>query len=478
LSKTKIIATVGPACASPDVLRQLVEAGVHIFRLNFAHGGHDEMARHVGNIRKLGDELDRPIGILGDLGGPKIRLGDLPGGMLQLDPEERYAFVGEEDPQDPKTLTTTHDGLLGALQVGNRVLLADGMVSLRVVEKSPRRAVCVVERPGTVRSGQGVNLPGVRLSLPTLTDKDGADLEWMMAHEIDFVGLSFVRSADDVRELRRRIGAIEPERAPLIVAKIEKREAVDQLDEILGETDAVMVARGDLGVDVDVAEVPLIQKRIIRACNRHQVPVITATQMLDSMERNPLPTRAEASDVANAVLDGTDAVMLSGETAIGEHPLASAQVMHRIVCEAEGMVAPGRETVFEASSRNIATQMTRAVAQSALHAAEEIGARLIAVVTWSGRTAVAVSALRNTMPILAITGSRHTARRLSIAWGVSALATERFDAAPRELLDLVVGWGREQDLLEAGDRIVLVGTTDWTQDGKNLMVVQTIGQSA
>jgi pyruvate kinase len=354
------------------------------------------------------------------------------------------------------------------------VLLADGMVSFRVVEKSGRRALCAVEQPGTVRSGQGVNLPGVKLSLPSVTDKDGADLEWMIAHELDFVGLSFVRTADDVRELRRRMDGIEPQRAPLIVAKIEKREAVDQLEEILGETDAVMVARGDLGVDVDVAEVPLIQKRIIRACNRRQVPVITATQMLDSMERNRLPTRAEASDVANAVLDGTDAVMLSGETAIGEHPLDSVRVMHRIVREAEGMVIPGKGAVFEASSRNIATQMTRAVAHSALHAAEELEASLIVVLTRSGRTAVAVSALRNKMPILAITGTRHTARRLSMVWGVSALATERFDAPPRELLDLVAGWGREQGLLKAGDRIVLVGTTDWTQPGKNLMVVQTI----
>ncbi len=472
--KTKVVATVGPACGSPDRLRRMAAAGVDIFRLNFAHGQHEQMAEHVAAIRRIADELDRPVGILGDLGGPKIRLGALTDGALQVDRGRKYAFVSEADPNDPTALTTTYDGLIDDLDVDDPVLLADGTVALRVVEKLPDRAVCVVEQPGLLRSGQGVNLPGIGLRVPSITEKDRTDLAWAVAHGLDFIGLSFVRRASDIQHLRRLIEELKPQQSPYIVAKIEKPEAVAELEGILAETDAVMVARGDLGVEVDIVRVPALQKRIIRACNRRRVPVITATQMLDSMHRNTLPTRAEASDVANAVLDGTDAVMLSGETAIGNYPLRSVTMMIRIVREAEPLMVANRELPIGVSSRNVATETTRAVALSAMHAAEQLAANLIVVLTRSGKTALAVSELRSPISILALTDSPHTARRLCIAWGVRCVVTDVCRGTPQQMMEFVVDWGRRQEVLEAGQYVVLVGTTDWARPGKDLMLVHTV----
>ncbi len=476
LAKTKIVATLGPACNSPDMLRQMVVAGVDIFRLNFAHGSHEVLAESVTAIRQIAAELGRPVGILGDLGGPKIRLEDLPGGSLRVDWGERYSFVHETDPEDPTQFSTTYDGLIDDLKVNDPVLLADGTVALRVVEKHADRAVCVVEQPGLLRSGQGVNLPGVDLRVPSVTEKDRADLAWAVAQGLDFIGLSFVRRGDDIHELRRLIGELGPEHLPFIVAKIEKPEAVVALEGILTEADVVMVARGDLGVEIDIVRVPAIQKQIIRECNRQRVPVITATQMLDSMQHNRIPTRAEASDVANAVLDGSDAVMLSGETAIGDYPLLSVAMMSRIVQEAEPFVVPHKELPIGVSSRNAATQMTRAVTLGAMHAAEQLAANLIVVLTRSSKTAIAVSELRSPIPILALTDSPRTARRLCVAWGVTALVTDVCQKPPECWMDSVVEWGRQQGILETGHRVVLVGSTDWTQPGKDLMLVHTVAE--
>ncbi len=474
LAKTKIVATLGPACDSPDMLRQMVVAGVDIFRLNFAHGRHDELAESVVAIRKMAAELGRSVGILGDLGGPKIRLGTLPGGSQRVDRGERYAFVHNPDPDNPTEFSATYNGLVDDLKVDDPVLLADGTVALRVVDKQADRAVCVVEQPGLLRSGQGVNLPGVDLRVPSVTEKDRADLAWAVAQGLDFIGLSFVRRADDIYELRRLIGQLNPEHSPFIVAKIEKPEAVVELDGILTQADVIMVARGDLGVEIDIVRVPAIQKQIIRECNRQRVPVITATQMLDSMQHSQMPTRAEASDVANAVLDGSDAVMLSGETAIGEYPLQSVVMMSRIVQEAEPFVVPHKELPIGVSSRNAATQMTRAVALGAMHAAEQLAADLIVVLTRSSKTAIAVSELRSPIPILALTDSPQTARRLCVAWGVTALVTDVCQKTPECWMEFVVTWGRQQGILETGHRVVLVGSTNWTQPGKDLMLVHTV----
>lgn len=473
LAKTKIVATVGPACDAPEMLGRMVTAGVDIFRLNFAHGEHSSLVRIIAAIRQIAEELDRPVGILGDLGGPKIRLGNLPGGTLEVAEERRYAFAREAVADDPEALTTTYDGLVDDVEIGDFVLLADGTVTLRVVEKHPDRAVCSVEQPGMLRSGQGVNLPGSDLRVPTLTEKDRSDLVWALAQGLDFIGLSFVRRAEDIRLLRRLVDESKPEHVPFIVAKIEKPEAVRELDGILLETDAVMVARGDLGVEVDIVKVPVIQKRIISACNRRQVPVITATQMLDSMQYHSLPTRAEASDVANAVLDGSDAVMLSGETAIGKYPLRSVVMMSRIVGEAEPFVISSKE-LPAGTARNAATQATRAIAVSAMQAAEQLAANLIVVITRSGKTAMAVSELRSQIPILALTDSPHTAKRLTVVWGVHAVVTEVCQGTPQQFTAFVVDWGKRRGLLDKGHRIVFVGTTDWTRAEKDLMLVHAV----
>jgi pyruvate kinase len=474
LTKTKIVATVGPACEAPDLLRQMMISGVDVFRLNFAHGSHAEMSGHIAAIRQFARELDRSVGILGDLSGPKIRLGALLDGALQVEADQLYAFVRTPDPDNATALTTTYEGLIDDLRVGDPVLLADGTVSLHVVEKHADRAVCITEQPGLLRSGQGVNLPGVDLRVASITEKDRTDLVWAVEQGLDFIGLSFVRSAKDIRELRQLIAQLNPQHSPFIVAKIEKPEAVADLDAILEETDAVMVARGDLGVEVDIVRVPALQKQIISACNRRRVPVITATQMLDSMQHHRLPTRAEASDVANAVLDGSDAVMLSGETAIGKYPVPAVTMMSRIIREAEPFISSHKELPIGVSSRNAATELTRAVTLGAINAAEQLAADLIVVLTRGGKTAIAVSELRSSIPIIAVTDSPHTARRLSLAWGVRAVVTDVCQRTPRQLGEFVTEWGRRQGILDVGRRFVLVGTTDWTQPGKDLMLVHTV----
>lgn len=474
--KTKIIATVGPACETVATLTELVEAGVDLFRLNFAHGSYDWLAGIVRSIRSVEEALERPIGILGDLAGPKIRLEELPDGAIQCQTGERYEFVRTADPARPHCLTCTYDKLVDELSVGDSVLLADGAVTMSVIEKFPEqgRAVCVVEQPGEIRSRQGVNLPGVKLSTPSLTDKDRVDLAWAVEHELNFVGLSFVRSADDIRLLRDAITALAPVHPPQIIAKIEKMEAVNQLDRILDETDAVMVARGDLGVEVDLALVPILQKRIIRLCNQHRIPVITATQMLDSMQNHNRPTRAEAADVANAVLDGADAIMLSGESAIGKYPVAAVSTMSRIAREAERMLPAVRHTDPHSQPRSRALAVTEAVTLGAARAAEHLSADLIVVATHSGRTALAVSRQRSKIPILGLSDHPHTARRMCLYWGVTPLVTEMVDAAPQQFLRFVVEWCRKQNVLRSGSKLVLVASTNWSAEGHDMLLVHAL----
>ncbi|MFM9058313.1 MAG: pyruvate kinase, partial [Planctomycetaceae bacterium] len=331
--RTKIVATVGPACRDEAVLAGLVEAGVDVFRLNMAHGSIPEHQETLDRVRRVADAAGRPVGVLVDLAGPKIRLGELPGGAVECVEGATVRFVRGTESPDPASFTVTYAPLLDELAVGDSVMLADGTVSLVVEERSAAEARCRVVQGGVIRSRQGVNLPGVKLSVASMSDADWKHAEWAAAAGADFVGLSFVRSAVEVRllkELLRTRGS-----RARVVAKIEKREAVDDLDGIVAAADVVMVARGDLGVEIDVAGMPMVQKRVIRTCQRYQKPVIVATQMLDSMQHARRPTRAETTDVANAILDGADACMLSGETAIGEHPRLVVEMMRRIARETE-----------------------------------------------------------------------------------------------------------------------------------------------
>ncbi len=476
LVKTKIIATVGPACATREQLKGLALAGADIFRLNFAHGTHDWLADVVQAIRDVSRELKRPIGILGDLSGPKIRLGLLPEEGICCMNGGIFEFVETPDPNDPTKLTCTYGQLIDDLQVGDRILLADGIVAMRVLEKdeNERWAKCVVEQPGCIRSRQGINLPGVNLSTPCLTEKDYADLKWAVAQELDYLGLSFVRKAEDVLQLREAIAACNSEFPPFIVAKIEKYEAIEDLTRILQSTDAVMVARGDLGVEVDLPRVPMLQKKIIKQCKEHRIPVITATQMLESMHTSELPTRAEASDVANAVLDGSDAVMLSGETAIGSYPESAVAMMSRICLEAEILVKPVPPIENPIDKQRHATLIIEAVTLGAGAAAEKIDADLIIVATHSGRTALALSKQRKQVPILALSDMASTARRMCLLWGVTPLETEAVHLPSDRMLHYIVEWGKKNDILKSGSRVVLVGQTDWAEAGHDLMLVHVV----
>lgn len=477
LVKTKIIATVGPASDSREMLRKLIIAGVDLFRLNFAHGKHDNLAEVVKNIHELSEELGKPIGILGDLSGPKIRLGVLPGDEIICRQNMSFRFIRGLETNHPQELTCTYESLITDLREGDPILLADGMVAMRVVEKSAdgEFVECVVEREGIIRSKQGVNLPGVQLSTPCLTEKDLKDLAWGVEHGLDYIGLSFVRSADDITHLIDEIEKLNPVEPPHVVAKIEKIEAVSDIEQILKLTDAVMVARGDLGVEVDIERVPIIQKRIIHLCNQYRVPVITATQMLDSMQFNTFPTRAEASDVANAVLDGSDAVMLSGETAVGVSPLAAVSMMSRIVREAARILSSNLHSEETTSNRRLhAREVTEAVTLGAGITAEKLDADLMVTCTHEGKTAMALSKQRRTVPTVALTDRPSTARRITLYWGVTPLLTDVVDKSPQKILKYIVTYGKKLGFLSPGSQIVLISGTDWSSLGHDMLLVHEV----
>ncbi len=472
--RTKIVATVGPASSDPRVMKQMVEAGADVFRLNFSHGTHDEHRASLESIRRIAVETGTQIGVLQDLCGPKIRLGEIAGEAVVCDQDVEFLLAsGRGGGHDPHILTSTYPGLADDLEVDQSVLFADGTVAMDVIDRGPGWARLKVSRPGQIRSHQGINVPQAGLCVEALTAKDLADLDWLAANEVDYVGLSFVRKADDIVKLRSEL-ARRGIRAR-IVAKIEKPQAVANLEAIVAEADAVMVARGDLGVEMDVIRVPAIQKQIIEACRVARVSVITATQMLSSMESTSRPTRAEASDVFNAVLDGTDAVMLSGETAIGQYPVESVAMMSRIVHEAEQHTfsdararalhpgpAPnwaGMEAQSPGVARTARVQpITESVVEAASLISQRLNAALLVVDTHSGRTALALSKHRNRTPTLALTRDQSTARGISLFWGVTPLPLP--DITDRsQLRTFVVDWCRARSLLATGDRVVRIRGT-------------------
>lgn len=476
MTKTRIIATAGPACESPAVIRELILSGVDIFRLNFAHGSLDWLADLVRRIREISAELNRPTAILGDLSGPKIRLGELPGGEFRCGEGQTVRFVRGKESGVPGELTCTYESLIDDVRTGDRILIADGTVTVVVTHKSAdgQYADCVVAQPGLIRSRQGVNLPGVVLSTPSVTEKDRNDLHWALQQGLDFIGLSFVRRAEDITSLKQLIEGLAPANVPLVVAKIEKTEAVADLQNILLATDAVMVARGDLGVESEISRLPVLQKQIIRACNEQRIPVITATQMLDSMQSNDLPTRAEVSDVANAVIDGTDAVMLSGETAIGQNPVQCVRMMDRIAHAAEPLVPSVNVHDLKNDCSRRARPVTEAVTRGAIAAADYLNADLIVVATITGRTALALSRLRSSVPILAVTDRPHIARRMCLYWGVTSVLTDVAVKSAPALLQFVVEWGRRHAVVSSGSRIVVVGHTDWLGETHDLCMVHLV----
>jgi pyruvate kinase len=470
-SQTKIVATVGPACEGVEKLAALIEAGVDVFRVNTAHGDRQQHARWVEDIRAAGRRTGRVVAVLVDLAGPKIRLGELPGGQLELETGDAVRFVRGDEAGGPGRLTTTYDRLVDELEPGDRVVVADGMVALSVERIEDDAAVCRVAQGGLIRTRQGVNLPGVKLSVPTLGEQDRANAEWAAENGVDFIGLSFVRTAADLRQLAALVTEAGSEAQT--VAKIEKPEALENLDEIIEAADAVMIARGDLGVEIDIADVPVVQKRIISACHQHRRPVIVATQMLDSMQQRRIPTRAEATDVANAILDGADACMLSGETAIGRYPREAVETMHRIALATEPLglkQSPGPPPDFDAEGVN---PITEAVTYAAGRIAEELGAKTLVVASASGRTALAVSKNRHFVPTLGVSDSEATLRRMCLYWGVIPLPDAPAGEGD-ELLRYVVERGRAAGHFVSGDRIVLVSGTGLSSTRHNAVVVHEI----
>ncbi len=417
--KAKIVATIGPTSADPQMLEQLILAGMNVARLNFSHGTHEDHAARIVAIRQLSEKLGKPVGILQDLQGPKIRVGVLDPPLDLTEGEHLRLFAEGTELELPadgeKAIPVAFAELFDSAAVGEQILLDDGHLSLEVVETHAKHLRARVLVGGKLSSHKGINLPGTRLTIPGFTEKDCADLEFGMSQGVDFVAISFVRSASDVVAVRNAMDLFEEEGVhPLVIAKLEKPEALDNLDEILQVSDGVMVARGDLGVEMSPERVPIAQKCIIQAANLRGKIVITATQMLDSMIVNPLPTRAEASDVANAIFDGTDAVMLSGETANGAYPLEAVQMMDRIVRSAEESFSEwGHEHIPSAPTQDDAASITRA----ARELAHDLNVAAIAVFTHSGRTAQLMSKARPRAPILAITPVQKIYQRMTLFWG-------------------------------------------------------------
>jgi pyruvate kinase len=475
LVRTKIVATIGPASRAPAVLRRLTDAGVSVFRLNFSHGTHEEHAAVLADIRAESRKAGRHVAVLQDLCGPKMRLGPIPGDLVECPLGEEFTLVTDRTSDDPRELTCTYRELPNDLKPGEAVLFADGTVAMTVTDVAPGKARLKVTLPGRLRSRQGLNLPGSELAVPSLTDKDLTDLDWTARHagEVDFVGLSFVRGPDDVARLRKELAARKcPAR---IVVKIEKPQAVQHLEAIVAATDGVMVARGDLGVETDVQQVPAIQKRAIELCNRTHRPVITATQMLNSMEHSSRPTRAEASDVFNAVLDGTDAVMLSGETAVGEYPVEAVETMRQICAEAEAYrAAAGRPAGEAAPLAGFVEPITEAAVDAACLVTRRLAAPLIVVATESGRTALALSNRRPAATILAVTRTEALARTLAVCWGVTPVVQPEPATAEREL-DLAIQRAKERGAVRPGQYVVLVRGQVPGEDPSRAVLVRRVG---
>ena len=456
-SRTKIVATIGPASRAPQVLRQLFEAGVNVCRLNFSHGTHDEHSAVVSDIRALSREMGRHVAILQDLCGPKMRLNPFPGDVVDCNLDDEFTLVAEAESSSARELTCTYRELPNDLKAGETVLFADGTVAMVVIETAPGRARLRVTLPGRLRSRQGLNLPGSALAVSALTDKDLRDLDWTARHadDVDFVGLSFVRSAEDVVQLRHALRSRNC--SSHVVVKIEKPQAVEHLEEIVAATDVVMVARGDLGVEMDVQRVPAVQKRIIALCNQAHRPVITATQMLNSMEESSRPTRAEASDVFNAVLDGTDAVMLSGESAVGQYPVEAVTTMRQICAEAEAYLkSAGRGSGAGVSPLSgFVDPITKASVDAACLMTEQLDAALIVVTAGTGRTALALSNRRPAASILALSRTEQVARRLSLCWGITAVVLPEASGAER-VLARGVEWAQSHGIVTSGQHAVLL----------------------
>lgn len=473
MRKTKIICTIGPASDNRETLSKIIEAGMNASRHNFSHGDHEEHGKRIALVKELSSVYNKPIAIMLDTKGPEIRTGNFAEGKVELKEGSDFTVVcGESVVGDATKCSITYDRLPGDVKPGNMILIDDGLVGLEVKSIEGNSIHCVVKNSGMVGNHKGVNVPGVATNLPAITDKDISDLIFGIKAGVDIVAASFIRKASDVLEIRKILKENGGEDI-LIFSKIENQEGVNNIDEIIEVSDGIMVARGDLGVEIPIEQLPIVQKLIIKKCNKAGKPVITATQMLDSMMRNPRPTRAEASDIANAIFDGTDSIMLSGETANGKYPVESVTTMARIAEEAEKSL--DYETSLKKKRKSHAVSIPDAVSLATCNTAMELNASVIITATQSGSSARIVSKYRPECPIIAVTPYDSVARKLALNWGVFATVTSKFETTD-ELIHKSVDMALEAGYVKKGDLVVVASGIPVNRIGTtNMMKVHIVG---
>ncbi len=473
MKRTKIVCTIGPASESEETLEQLVEAGMNVARLNFSHGDHDEHLTRIERIRKISEKTDRPVGIMLDTKGPEIRTHKMAEEVVNIKKGDTVRISMTEVEGTAEKFSVSYDGLINDVEIGMPILLDDGLVELQVseIDSDNQEIVTKAINSGQLKNNKGVNVPGASLNLPGLTDKDRSDIEFGIKNGINFIAASFVRRTSDVLEIKEILEQHDALHVQ-IIPKIENQEGVDNLDEIISVSDGLMVARGDLGVEIPVEEVPIVQKEMIEKCRRAGKPVITATQMLDSMQSNPRPTRAEASDVANAIFDGTDAIMLSGETAAGDYPVEAVQTMSNIAIRTEASLINQDAYSLKAYDQG---DTTEAIGQAVGHTAKNLNINTIVAATESGHTARMISKYRPKANILAMTFSKETALALTLKWGVVPLVATKPESTD-DMFNVAANFVVEHEFAKEGDLIIITAGVPVGESGTtNLMKIQMIG---
>ncbi len=474
---TKIVATIGPASNNPETIRAMIQAGMNVARINFSHGEQEEHGKVIDMVRRIAEEESAVVAILCDIQGPKIRIGKVADEPLMLEPGDQIKFTLDNVPGEDGLISLPHPEFVQDISIGTFLLLDDGNLQLEVTDTSSRVLTCKVVIGGPLKSRKGVSAPNAKLTLSAITEKDKSDIEFALKKKADYIAMSFVRSADDIRQLRWMINFFGGESA--IIAKIEMREALENIEDIIEICEGIMVARGDLGVETPAERVPFEQKRIIKLCNRASKPVITATQMLESMTQNPRPTRAEASDVYNAIIDGTDAVMLSAESAAGAFPVRAVEVMANIARTAEEHIWDSRTAVtnFQSEQGEGMEGISNVIGEATFHISEALKPTAIITTTMSGYTAQRVAKERPQTPILCMTPNEITYRRMALVWGVHPVLVTEF-ATVDEMIGVTIRAAHDAKLIHRGDIVVIIAGVPFGVVGQtNLLKVHRVGES-
>jgi pyruvate kinase len=473
MRKTKIVCTIGPASESEEMFRALVKNGLNVARLNFSHGSHEEHKKRIDTIKKVREELGATISIMLDTKGPEIRTRDFENGQIELEKGQEFILTSRDVLGNKNMSSVTYEHFANDVKEGNNVLIDDGLISLKVIEKiNDTDLKCIVENGGTVKNKKGINVPNIKINLPALTEKDIADIKFGIGQGVDFIAASFIRKADDVIAIRRILE--ENDADIMIISKIENREGVENIDDIIRASDGIMVARGDLGVEIPAEEVPLVQKNLIKKCNDAGKPVITATQMLDSMMRNPRPTRAEVSDVATAIFEGSDAIMLSGETASGSYPVESVLTMSKIAENIENSL--DYNEILKAKYVLGINPITDAISFAVCRTCLDLKATAIITATSSGYTAFAVSRFRPIAPIIAVTEKESVMRKMALYWGVYPLKMDKMTSTD-QIIQTSVDKAMEKDYIENGDVVIITaGVPVGVSGSTNLLKVHIVSE--